>query len=262
MYVSFPVASQQYFYRTKANKTTRSVSMAVEVLKTQEENKIARSEMRLRGIDCVSPIWQRLLNKIGLRKDVNVGDKLKSWDVLKSIQFIEKNVPHKQPILDVGTYGSEMLCSLYRLKYTDLTGVDLNTGIQQMPFNNTIRYVVSDFMKTPFPDESFAAITATSVIEHGFQSKHLLTEVARILRPGGYFIASIDYWPQKIETSNIEVYGMDWMIFSENDVRSFFEEAKEFGLHPCGAMDFTAHEKVITWSGKSYTFAWLALQKL
>ena len=37
-----------------------------------------------------------------------------------------------------------------------------------MPYREAIHYEVGNFMKTPFPNESFKAITSISVIEHGF----------------------------------------------------------------------------------------------
>jgi SAM-dependent methyltransferase len=130
-----------------------------------------------------------------------------------------------------------------------------------MPFSDRIRYEVADFMTTPFPDGSFGAITAISVIEHGFRSVQLLREVSRLLRPGGYFIASFDYWPEKVDTAGMDIFGMDWKIFSMGEVLTFIEEAGMQGLSYCGDIDLEAAERVINWEGKEYTFAWLALQK-
>jgi hypothetical protein len=85
--------------------------------------------------------------------------------------------------------------------------------------------------------------------------------MARILRPGGFLVASVDYWPEKIDTTGIAVYGMDWIIFSREDLQSFLGQAEGFGLQPVGALDFDAGEKVANWMGRSYTFAWIALCK-
>ena len=116
-------------------------------------------------------------------------------------------------------------------------------------------------MHTHFADETFSAITATSVIEHGFQSGALLKEVTRLLRPGGYFIASFDYWPDKIDTGSMDMFGMEWRIFSQQEVLALIDEAKGYGLLPCGPVKLEASEAVIELAGKSYTFAWLVLQK-
>ncbi len=130
-----------------------------------------------------------------------------------------------------------------------------------MPYSDKIRFVVSDFMHTPFKNETFMAITSTSVIEHGFNSVALLTEVTRLLRPGGYFIASFDYWPEKIDTTGVPFFGMDWKIFSKQEVLAFIDEARAYKLAPCGNIDLAAQERPIECAERKYTFAWLALQK-
>jgi SAM-dependent methyltransferase len=56
-------------------------------------------------------------------------------------------------------------------------------------------------MHTPFEDRSFSCITSISVIEHGFDGSRLVREVSRLLVRGGYFIASFDCWPEKIDSS-------------------------------------------------------------
>ncbi len=37
-----------------------------------------------------------------------VGDELKSWDVLKTVQFLQKNVGKNSSVLDIGAYASEI----------------------------------------------------------------------------------------------------------------------------------------------------------
>jgi SAM-dependent methyltransferase len=204
---------------------------------------------------------RRIGRKLGLPLGVNVGDTIKSWDVLTTTRFIQQNVSLDTPILDIGAYASEILCALHRLHYSALTGVDLNPALKHMPYAEAIRYEVADFMRTPFPDGAFGAITAISVIEHGFQSQPLLHEVTRLLRPGGYFIASFDYWPDKVDTTGIDIFGMDWRIFSRAEVLAFLDEAQTCALNPCGAVNLKAETPTMLWSGRRYTFAWLALQK-
>jgi len=89
----------------------------------------------------------------------------------------------------------------------------------------------------------------------------LLNEISRLLRPGGYFIASVDYWPDKIDTTGSKMFGMDWRIFSREEVLAFLEEARGYGLSPCGPISLEANEALIEAAGKNYTFAWLVLQK-
>jgi len=239
--------------------------MTVRVLQSKLEIDDARRELRRRGLSCTSawplPMLRRIGKKLGLPTRVTIGDVIKSWDVLITAQFIQNSLPVDAPLLDIGAYASEIVCVLHRLNYSALAGVDLNANLKRMPYADAVHYEVADFMHTPFPGGSFAAITAISVIEHGFQSRPLLSEIARLLRPGGYFIASFDYWPEKVNTTGIDIFGMDWRIFSRAEVLSLLDEARSFGLHPCGEVRLEAERPAMRWGGKQYTFAWMVLQK-
>jgi len=190
-----------------------------------------------------------------------IGDALKSWDVLHTADFAVKYVKKNEPVLDIGAFASEIPIILHRLGFTDLSGVDLNPAVRKMPYADKIRYSVSDFLKTPFANDSFSLITAISVIEHGFRPRELLEEMSRLLKPGGFFVASFDYWPEKISTEGIQMFGMDWRIFSKSEVEEMIQTAGSYGLGPQGAIDLDADQKPITFFDRSYTFAWLALQK-
>jgi SAM-dependent methyltransferase len=240
---------------------TRKTNVSIEVLKSKAEIEKARCELHNRNLSFTSPRWKRLAYRIGLSKSICVGDEIKSWDVLKTALFIESNISKSAPVLDIGSFASELPCILHNLHYTSLAGIDLNTKINKMPYADSVRYVVSDFMHTPFENESFQAITAISVIEHGFNSKLLLAEVSRLLRPSGYFIASFDFWPDKVDTSGMQIFGMDWKIFSAQEVRAFLHEASEYDLFPRGEVDLAGSDKAISCANRDYTFAWLALQK-
>lgn len=237
--------------------------MGVEVLKSSAEIDQARANLARRGLSHtpVRSWWQPVLRRLGIGRAVQVGDHLKSWDVLKTASFIEQRISKDSPILDLGAYASEILCILHRLGYPRLVGVDLNPDVKMMPYARAIRYEVSDFMHTPFDNESFAGITAISVIEHGFDSQALLAEISRLLRPGGYFIASFDYWPEKVNTTAIPFFGIDWRIFSEQEVLAFIDDARGYNLIPSGEVNLRALEKTINYAERSYTFAWLALRK-
>lgn len=235
--------------------------MSVEVLGRSSENLRARQELRRRGLDSVTPWLSEMLLKTHLVKGIKVGDRKKSWDVLRTIDFIEKNVPTSEPVLDLGAFSSEMLLGLQKLGYTSLTGIDLNPALPQMPMGDVIKFVTGDFTRTPFEPESFAAVTAISVIEHGFNSDKIFREVSRILKPGGFFLGSTDYWPDKINTNGISAFDMAWTIFSRSELRQAIEEAAKYGLNPVGTINLDAVEPTVKWFNRRYTFAWFALKK-
>lgn len=236
--------------------------MTLKVLKERKEVARARAELRRRRIDCATPFWEKVLRKTGAVGGLDVGDRLKSWDLLETVRFVEENVPRDALVLDIGACACEVLPVLDRLGYTGLWGIDLDPRVLSMPAGRGIRYLVADFMETPFFDGTFACVTALSVIEHGFDGRRLFSEVARILRPGGFFIASFDYWPEKIRTDAITAYGMSWTIFSREEVGGLLGEARSNGLVPIGSLDFTAGRRVAKWHGKRFTFAWLVLAKV
>jgi SAM-dependent methyltransferase len=236
--------------------------MSVEVLGRSSENSQARDELRRRGLDSLTPRLKKLLLKTRILKGVEIGDRRKSWDLLRTLQFIENNVAKSEPVLDLGAFSCEVLIALHKMGFTDLTGIDLNPELPNMPLNGVIKYVTGDFTSTPFAAETFGAITAISVIEHGFSPEKIFQEVSRILKPGGFFLGSTDYWPEKIETSGISAFGMEWRIFSEAELRNAMEEAGKYGLVPVGPLNFKASEKTVSWFEKEYTFAWFVLKKV
>jgi SAM-dependent methyltransferase len=235
--------------------------MSVEVLKSKVEIGQARRELDRRELSFTSSRWKRFASKAGLSKTPDVGDELKSWDVLRTAHFIEHSVAKNAPILDIGAFASELPCILHKMHYSNLFGIDLNPAIKKMPFSDVVNYQISDFVRTQFANESFEAITAISVIEHGFNSGRLLGEISRLLRPGGYFIASFDYWPEKVDTRGVFFFGMDWTIFSAEDVRNFIDDASEYNLAPAGEINLGGGERPIKCAQKEYTFGWMVLRK-
>jgi SAM-dependent methyltransferase len=233
--------------------------MSVEVLLAKSQIRDARAELRRRALHFVSSRPERALRKLRILGGVSIGDLRKSWDVLKTAQFIEANVSKDACILDIGARGSESVCIFSRLGYTNLVGVDLDPRILLMP--PPTKYVVGDFTRLPFRDGSFEAVSAISAIEHDFRGEALLAELSRVIKPGGYFVASTDYWPQKIETEGIKDFGMRWLIFSRAEITEFLEKASAFGFRPVGSINLDASEKTVEWMGRKYTFAWLVLQK-
>jgi SAM-dependent methyltransferase len=235
--------------------------VSLEVLPNSAENARARQEIRRRGLHFITPWLAKVVYKTGLASGVNVGLHKKSWDVLKTLEFLEQHVDKSSPVLDLGAYGSEVLCSLNKLGFSNLTGIDFNPELLHMPFRESIKYVTGDFTKTSFPNQSFAAISAISVIEHGFSAPKLLAEMGRLLKPGGYFVGSTDYWPEKIDTRGVFAYGLDWTIFSKSDLLQFIREAANYGLQPVGPLNVQASKTTVRWFRRNYTFAWFAFQK-
>lgn len=217
--------------------------------------------MERRGLSTLENAAVKYLRRLGLVRGPAVGDYIKSWDVSRTLNFIESQLPCEADILDLGAFCSEVPIALARMGYTRVRGIDLNPMLKSMPDADKVRYDLGNFMSTPYPDASFDAITAISVIEHGYKPEQLYSEIARLLRPGGYFIASCDYWPDKIDTGATTFFDMSWLIFSGEDVKEMFTIAGQYGLQPLGALHPSAKDRAVECMGYKYTFAWLVLRK-
>ncbi len=205
--------------------------------------------------------WRYFGRKSGVLIPGTIGYRIKSWDGLGTVAFLEARLPRDARVLDIGANTSEILCILHRLGYTDLTGVDLAPEIARMPYADSIRYLCKDFMATGFEPESFDAITAISSIEHGYDGPALFRECARLLRPGGLLVLSFDYWPEKIDTTGTLMYDMTWRIFSHAETLEMVETAGRHGLTPVDALELEAGDRVVKWGPWAYTFAWLTLRR-
>lgn len=231
------------------------------ILKNLDEITSARKQLANRGLNVLPTRLENLLRSLRFIKEVAVGDVIKGWDVLKTVDFIGSNLENDASVLDIGAFSSEILPLLVRMGFSDLVGIDLNPRLSDMPSAGIIRYDVGNFLKTSYSGCSFKAISAISVIEHGYEGDRLFQEVARLLVPGGYFIASFDYWPEKTDNGEIQPFSLSWTIFSQEEVMEMIAKAAEFGLEPVGPLDFCAQDKTISWENREYTFAWIVLQK-
>jgi SAM-dependent methyltransferase len=233
----------------------------LEVLQTKNQIREARHTLRQRGLTTLENTASKLLRRLGFARGLAVGDYIKSWDVYQTLGFIESQLSPEADILDLGAFCSEVPVALGRMGYTRVHGIDLNPALKAMPDADKISYDIGNFMSTPYPDASFDAVTSISVIEHGYNPERLFSEIGRLLKQGGYFISSFDYWPEKIDTGTTKFFDMSWLIFSEEDVKEMLNMACKHGLKPVGAVQASARDRAVQCMGFDYTFAWLVLRK-
>ncbi len=248
-----------------------SERLRFDVLRSRDDVRAAADELRRRGwVSFGSPLARsrpaaalaRVLGRPSLAPDP-----IKSWDVLCALRALTETTAPDLPVLDLGSVACPVLPCLHRLGYRDLHGLDLDPRVRRMPFADAIDYRVADMTAAPWGDGSFAAITAISVIEHGFDQGALLDEVARLLRPGGAFVFSTDYWPAKISTDGARLFGLDWRIFSAAEIEALLDGARERDLHPVGDPRAVLRAPLadgprrppISYAGRDYTFLYGAL---
>jgi SAM-dependent methyltransferase len=238
-------------------------------MKTDEDLKDSREQLRAKGLDFTDPrrlgLW-RLPYRLRFRMDLPKADFVKSWDVANAVRLIEQHVGDRNaPILDMGCFNSEILYALHNLGYRDVHGCDLNPLCRWMPYWHKIDYREADITKTPYEPGSFAAITCMSVVEHGVPLDPLADEVARLLRPGGLFVFTTDYdatgGSHEIDPQ-FRVFGQSWTIFSPETLRSLVDRFTSRGftyLDPA-SMDDRHSDRPVHWQGQDYTFVMVALR--
>jgi MPBQ/MSBQ methyltransferase len=104
---------------------------------------------------------------------------------------------HGQDVLDVGCgFGATLQHINQRFEHMRLVGVNIDPrqlGICRaiVPLHhNTLRWVGADACHLPFPDQSFDRISCIEAMFHFTSRRAFFGEVARLLRPGGTFVAS------------------------------------------------------------------------
>jgi ubiquinone/menaquinone biosynthesis C-methylase UbiE len=96
-------------------------------------------------------------------------------------------------LLDLGCGNGDKLARL--AERFEVLGVDVSEGQLRLARARApeARFVHGDFSELVFEDESFDAVTALYSIAHVPRDEHtvLFARVARWLRPGGFFLASL-----------------------------------------------------------------------
>ncbi len=189
-------------------------------------------------------------------------DRAKNWDSLAALDCVLNNTTPRTRILDAGAeLYSVILPWLFLYGYRRLEGINL---VFDKPVRRgSILYEHGDITRTRYPEESFDAITCLSVIEHGVDVDAWLTEMSRILKPGGILFTSTDYWETPVDTREQSAYGVPVRIFSRADVQRLLEIAERAGLRLTGPLSFACKDKVVHWQrvALDYTFISFALRK-
>jgi SAM-dependent methyltransferase len=108
--------------------------------------------------------------------------------------LIREQVPTDSHVLDIGAgYGYEDQRRLDQ-HFAKLCGVDVDPAVLQ---NKTIHEarLIEDDGKIPYPDNTFDAALSDYVLEHVQDPHAFMTEVARVLKPGGkLYFRTVNRW--------------------------------------------------------------------
>lgn len=139
----------------------------------------------------------------------------------KEAFLYQKYLPLPRPILDVGC-GDGYFAHVTFAKHVNHThqpidvGLDLgNSTIQKSERLGVYRKLMTyDGIHIPFPDNHFATVVSNCVLEHVEHLPTVLSEVHRVLRPGGRFLTTVMAKPWEEQLVGTILFGrwyQSWM---------------------------------------------------
>lgn len=232
---------------------------ASRILLAREEVDLAAREATARGL-------------VSASMDVKAWDNVLALDVLRGLE--------DEPILDLGCRFGTLLTWLDQLGYRRLYGCD--TGRPWPAFRNRMRHrdyahVIAGLWmllrhnrrlrrapieQTGYRSGFFAAATCMSVVEHGVDLPAFFREAHRILRAGAPLVVSTDFWPERVTGGReMPAYegGAD-VVFDRDGLLALGEQARQAGFE-VPEIATEAKDKVVSWAGRDYTFAFLVFRK-
>jgi len=111
---------------------------------------------------------------------------LARYNLKKNIESLANNINGKT--LDVGC-GAKQYENMFK-KTSDYVGIEIETELQK---KRNIADYFYDGKKIPFDNESFDSILTFQVFEHIFEPKEFLSEIARVLKPGGHILITVPF---------------------------------------------------------------------
>jgi SAM-dependent methyltransferase len=109
-----------------------------------------------------------------------------SWGTWSRLLDFAEKLAGRGPLLDVGCGTGQFLDFARAQGWEPRFGVELSPEAANRARQRTNDHiVVADLVKNPMPRDHFAAVVLWDIIEHVPDIRGLLSEVRRVLRPGG-----------------------------------------------------------------------------
>ncbi len=149
--------------------------------------------------------------------------------------LLEKNA--NAVLLDIGCDDGVLTKKLkHKIHAKKVWGIDIVDERLKIAKSNGIQIVKHDISKKfPLRNNSFDVIHANQVIEHLWNTDLLLSEIYRILKPGGYAIISTE---NASSWCNIAASILGWQIFSLTNISAKKRGiGNPFALHRGGELE-------------------------
>lgn len=142
------------------------------------------------------------------------------------MRFLEFDIPSVSNVADLGCGPGWALIEASRQGVGSVVGLEISRGILTAARNNfensgqqlaRLSLILGNSEHVPLRNDSFDCVVATELIEHTHYPEKLLSEIHRILKPGGYAILS---FPVKRVENLICFFSKNFLRFSGH-VRQF-----------------------------------------
>ena len=112
----------------------------------------------------------------------------------KVVEIVGKTSP--ETILDIATGTGDLAINLTKTSASKIVGLDISDGmlsvgrkkVDKLKLNQRIEMVLADSEKIPFEKDSFDAITVAFGVRNFENLEKGLSEIYRVLKPGGVFV--------------------------------------------------------------------------
>lgn len=149
----------------------------------------------------------------GLNRVISFGIDIK-WRN-KVVDLVKRTQP--KDILDVATGTGDLAISLSKTSATKIVGLDISPGMLEVgkkkvtnqALDQKIEMIIGDSENLPFDNNSFDAITVAFGIRNFMKLEKGLSEILRVLRPGGIFVILETSVPTK------PIYKQGYQIYSK-----------------------------------------------
>lgn len=143
-------------------------------------------------------------------------------------------------VLDAGCGSGRHVCESYRIQGIDVAGVDLNLNdlfkakgylaLMAQEQEGLWLLAQADLTRLPFAESSFDVVICSEVLEHIEDSRSAVSELVRVLKPGGGLIVTVPrFWPERIcwaiSSSYHQEPGGHIRIFKKHELLELLEAA-------------------------------------
>ncbi|GEO40834.1 SAM-dependent methyltransferase [Skermanella aerolata] len=215
-----------------------SVFAIADFTKSRKSAGISVDTIRLRGEAPASTDRLRAALRRAAERLIYFSVNASDWSSEKSVEYVAEALPAAR-ILVVGA-GDKRYPDLPNVRYT-YTDVILGEGADY----------VCDLHDLPFPDESFDAVIAVAVLEHVADPFRCASEIARVLRPGGY-VYSVTPFMQQVHMGRYDFTRFTFL-GHRRLFRHFTQVKAGMALGPAGALAWSLEYFCLSFFSRSAT---------